>query len=312
MRVADSILDLIGETPLVAISQLSPARDVRLWLKLEGQNPTGAVKDRVALSMVNAAESAGRLKPGDTLLEPTSGNTGIALAMIAAIRGYRLKAVMPENVSVERRQLLEMYGGEVILSPGDEGSNGSVRLAQKLSADHDDYVFLNQYENEANVDAHLSGTGPEIWRDCPQVSAFVAGLGTGGTLTGVGRFLKEKNPDVKIVAAEPPAGELVQGLRSLDDGYTPPIFDSSVLDSKVIVRPAPSIEYSRRLLSECGIFAGLSTGAAIHAAVRYGERAGEGDIVVLSPDGGWKYLSTGVWTGDLDTASDKLAGTIYF
>lgn len=310
--VAASILDLIGNTPLVAIDELAPEPGVHLYLKLEGQNPTGAVKDRVALSMVDTAEKDGRLEPGATLLEPTSGNTGIALAMICTIRGYTLRAVMPENVSVERRQLLEMYGAEIILSPGDEGSNGAVRLAQKLAAENPDYVFLNQYENEANVTAHYTGTGPEIWRELPEVTAFVAGLGTGGTLTGVGRFLKERRSDVAVVAAEPPAGELVQGLRSLADGYTPPIFDPDVLDSKVIVRPGPSITYARRLLSECGIFAGLSTGAALHAAVQYAQRTGEGHIVVLAPDGGWKYLSTGAWLGSESEAEERLAEIIYF
>ncbi len=307
----DSVLDLIGDTPLVSIDALSPSPDIHLYLKLEGQNPTGSVKDRVAASMIRVAEASGVLREGVTFLEPTSGNTGIALAMIASLRGYKMKAVMPENVSVERRDLIEMYGAEIIFSPGDEGSNGAVRMAQRIVAEHG-YVFLNQYENPANVEAHYRGTGPEILRDCPQITAFVAGLGTGGTLTGVGHFLREQRPDVTIVAAEPPSGELVQGLRSLDDGYQPPIFDPEVLDRKVIVRPGPSVVFARRLLRECGIFAGLSTGAALHAAVQYARRIDAGHIVVFSPDGGWKYLSTRAWLGDVESAEDELSKIIYF
>lgn len=310
MRV-ESVLDLIGDTPLVGVHRLSPKPSVRMYLKLDGQNPTGSVKDRVAWSMIQRAERDGVLRPGDTFLEPTSGNTGIALAMIARLRGYRMIAVMPDNVSVERRTLLEMYGAEVILSPGEEGSNGAVRMAQRLVTERG-HVFLNQYANPANVDAHYRGTGPEIWRDCPEVTAFVAGLGTGGTLTGVGRYLKEQNPEVEIVAAEPPAGEVVQGLRSLDDGYVPPVFDPDVLDRKAIVRPGPAVTFSRRLLTECGVFAGLSTGAALSAAAKYAETLDEGTLVVFSPDGGWKYLSTGAWTGDLADVEDQLTRIIYF
>ncbi len=308
-----SVLDLIGGTPVVAIDALSPKSSVRMFLKLEGCNPTGSVKDRVAWSMVRDAEASGRLSRGARLIEPTSGNTGIALALICRLRGYSLTAVMPESVSPERHDLLEMFGAQIVSSPGPEGSNGAVRLAQSMvAADPGAYVFLNQYENTANVHAHTTGTGPEIAEAVPDVSAFVAGLGTGGTLTGVGRYLKSVNPAVRIIAAEPPAGEVVQGLRSLADGYTPPIFDPDILDSKVMVRPGPSIEYSRRLLGECGIFAGLSTGAALYGAVRYAQRIESGTIVVLSPDSGWKYLSTRAWIGDIEAATDRLAGTIYF
>jgi cysteine synthase len=303
--IVGSVLDLIGNTPLVDVSVLSPNPDVRILAKLEGQNPTGSVKDRVAWSMVQAAERDGVLTPGAVLLEPTSGNTGIGLAMICSLRGYTLKVVLAENVSPERVQLLKMYGAEVIFSPGDEGSNGAVRMAEKLVAEHG-WTFLNQYANPANVDAHYTGTGPEIWRDCPEIDAFVAGLGTGGTLTGTGRFLKEQNPDVKVLAAEPPAGELVQGLRSLDEGYTPPIFDQGVLDGKIVVRPVPSVQWARRVLRETGIFSGLSCGASMLAAARYAERIDRGTVVTLFPDGGWKYLSTNAWLA----ADDVLEATM--
>lgn len=302
---ANSVLDLIGDTPLVDVSVLSPNPDVRILAKLEGQNPTGSVKDRVALFLVQDAERRGILRPGAVLMEPTSGNTGIGMAMICRLRGYTLKAVVADNVSEERVALLRMYGAEIVFSPGEEGSNGAVRLAQRLVAENG-YVFLNQYENPANVEAHYRGTGPEIWRDCPEITAFVAGLGTGGTLTGCGRYLKERNPEIRVLAAEPPAGELVQGLRSLDEGYTPPIFDQSVLDGKIVVRPGPSVEWARRILSETGIFSGLSCGAAMLAAARHAERVERGTIVVLFPDGGWKYLSTGAWLEDMETVEATL------
>lgn len=302
---ANSVLDLIGDTPLVDVSVLSPNPDVAILAKLEGQNPTGSVKDRVALFLVEDAERRGILRPGAVLMEPTSGNTGIGLAMICGLRGYTLKAVVADNVSEERVALLRMYGAEIVFSPGEEGSNGAVRLAQRLVAENG-YVFLNQYENPANVEAHYRGTGPEIWRDCPEITAFVAGLGTGGTLTGCGRYLKERNPEIRVLAAEPPAGELVQGLRSLDEGYTPPIFDQSVLDGKIVVRPGPSVEWARRILSETGIFSGLSCGAAMLAAARHAECVDRGTIVVLFPDGGWKYLSTGAWLEDMETVEATL------
>jgi cysteine synthase B len=301
----ESILDLIGDTPLVGIHALSPNPDVRIYAKLEGQNPGGSSKDRIARKMVELAEADGTLRPGATILEPSSGNTGIGLALVAKLRGYGLRIVMPENVSVERRQLLEIFGAEVTLSPGEEGSNGAIRRAQEIAAGDPDYVFLYQYGNPANPAAHYEGTGPEIWRDCPEVDVFVAGLGTSGTLMGVGRYLKERKPEVQIVAVEPPAGELVQGLRSLDDGFVPPIFESSVLDRKTIVRNRESIEWTRRLLQECGVFAGISSGAAAAGAAKVAARMESGTIVTLLPDGGWKYLSSGAWTDDLDVVEER-------
>src|SRR5947209_9018955 len=243
MTVVRSVLDLVGNTPLVDLSDLSPKPSVRILAKLEGQNPTGSVKDRIAVAMVEAAEADGSLRPGQTILEPSSGNTGIGLAVVCRVKGYPLKVVLPENVSVERRQLLEILGAEVIPSPGDEGSNGAVRLAQRLAKEMDDVVFLYQYGNPANPRAHFDGTGPEIWRDCPEVTHFVAGLGTSGTLMGVGRYLKEQNSSVKVWAVEPPAGEQVQGLRRLDDGFVPPIFDPDMPDRKFLVRPREPIEW---------------------------------------------------------------------
>lgn len=308
----ESVLDLIGDTPLVGIHALSPRPDVRIYAKLEGQNPGGSSKDRIALRMVEAAEKDGRLRPGDTILEPSSGNTGIGLALVARMRGYRLRVVMPENVSVERRQLLEIFGAEVTLSPPEEGSNGAIRLAESIAADDPALVMLFQYGNAANPLAHYEGTGPEIWRDCPDVDCFVAGLGTSGTLMGVGRYLKERNPAVRIVAVEPPSGELVQGLRSLDDGFVPPVFDPALLDRKLIARPRESVEWTRRLLDECGIFAGISSGAAVYGAVRMAEQMESGTVVTLLPDGGWKYLSSGAWTDDLDVVVERATRINYW
>jgi cysteine synthase B len=309
MRV-DSVLDLIGNTPLVAAHQLSPNPAVRLFVKLEGMNPGGSVKDRIAKSMIEDAEEEGRLLPGDTILEPSSGNTGIGLALVCRVKGYKLRVVLPENVSVERRQLLEIFGAEVIPSPAAEGSNGAIKVAQEL-AKEGDTVFLYQYGNAANPKAHYEGTGPEIWAECPEVDAFVAGLGTSGTLMGVGRYLKERNPDVKIVAVEPPAGEDVQGLRSLEEGYVPPIFDPDVLDRRFIVRLTESVEWTRRL-AELGIFAGLSSGAVLAGAAKVVATMDEGTIVALLPDGGWKYLSTGAWTDDIDAVVERAKRIIYF
>ncbi len=308
----ESILELIGNTPLVGIHALSPDPAVRIYAKLEGQNPGGSSKDRIALTMVDLAERDGRLKRGDTILEPSSGNTGIGLALVARLRGYKLRVVLPENVSPERAQLLEIFGAEIIRSPGEEGSNGAIRLAEKLAADDPSQVFLFQYGNEANPLAHYTGTGPEILRDCPEVDAFVAGLGTSGTLMGVGRYLKEHKPGVQIVAVEPPAGELVQGLRSLDEGFVPPIFDPAVLDRKLIVRPRESIEWTRRLLDQCGVFAGISSGAAVYGAVKLAESMGSGTIVTLLPDAGWKYLSSGAWTDDLDAVVERATRINYW
>ena len=309
---AETVLGLIGDTPLVGIHALSPNPDVRIYAKLEGQNPGGSSKDRIALTMVDLAERDGMLHPGDTILEPSSGNTGIGLALVAKLRGYQLRVVMPDNVSIERRQLLEIFGADVLSSPGEEGSNGAIRLAEKLAADDPTLRLLFQYGNPANPLAHYQGTGPEIWRDCPEVDVFVAGLGTSGTLMGVGRFLKERKPSVRIVAVEPPAGELVQGLRSLDEGFVPPIFDAGVLDRKLIVRPPESIRWLRRLLNDCGVFAGISSGAAVAGAVAAAAELDAGTVVVLLPDGGWKYLSSGAWTDPLDVVAERATRINYW
>jgi cysteine synthase B len=309
-----SILDAIGNTPLVEVPHLSPAPSVRLWVKLEGQNPTGSVKDRIALALVEAGEASGELTRDKTIIEPTSGNTGIALAMVARTRGYRFTAVMPDNASRERVQLLKAYGAEIEFSEGAKGTNGSVVLAQELSKD-ERYHMPFQYGNEANVLAHYNGTAREILDDVPDVKAFVAGLGTGGTLTGNGRRLKEHDPSIKVVAAEPELGELVYGLRSLDDGYIPPIFDPDILDGKVKVRARESIVWTRELLQREGIFAGISAGAVIWVAQRVAERLakeGGGDVVCLLADGGWKYLSTDAWTQPLDAAEEQVEETLWW
>ena len=308
----ETVLGLIGDTPLVGIHALSPNPDVRIYAKLEGQNPGGSAKDRIARKMVELAEADGTLTPGDTIIEPSSGNTGIGLALVAKLRGYRLRIVLPDNVSIERRQLLEIFGAEVIESPGEEGSNGAIRRAEELAAGDPSLKLLFQYGNPANPLAHYEGTGPEIWRDCPEVDVFVAGLGTSGTLMGVGRYLKEQNPAVRVVAVEPPAGELVQGLRSLDDGFVPPIFDPAVLDRRFIVRPRESIEWLRRLLEDCGVFAGVSSGAAVAGAAKMAEQMDTGTIVTLLPDGGWKYLSSGAWTDDLDVVEERATRINYW
>ena len=316
MAVVSSVLDLIGNTPLVDVSALSPNPDVRILAKLESQNPAGSVKDRIAAKMIEEAEADGTLTPGRTIIEPSSGNTGIAMAMIAQLKGHPIKIVLPENVSVERRQLLEIFGAELIMSPGAEGSNGAVRRAMALADEHPEWAFLYQYANEANPRAHYEGTGPEIWRDCPEITHFVAGLGTSGTLLGVGTYLKEQNPDIKVMAVEPPAGERVEGLRSLDDGYIPPLYEKwggpELLDGKRIVRPKESIEWMRRLTSEVGIFAGISSGAALAGAARVAERIESGTIVFVVCDGGWKYLSTGAWTDDIDEVVARAEQIIYF
>jgi cysteine synthase B len=308
----DSVLGLIGDTPLVGVHVLSPNPEVRIWAKLEGQNPGGSSKDRIALKMVELAERDGRLAPGATILEPSSGNTGIGLALVAKLRGYRLRVVMPENVSVERRQLLEIFGAEITLSPGEEGSNGAIRMAEKIAAAEPGYVMLFQYGNPANPAAHYEGTGPEIMRDCPEIDVFVAGLGTSGTLMGAGRYLKEHKSGVRVVAVEPPAGELVQGLRNLDDGFVPPIFEPGILDRKFIVRPRESVEWTRRLLEEAGVFAGISSGAAMAGAAKMAATMDAGTVVVLLPDGGWKYLSSGAWTDDLEVVVERATRINYW
>ncbi|HZD66254.1 MAG TPA: cysteine synthase family protein [Acidimicrobiales bacterium] len=315
MAAYGSVLELIGQTPLVEVSALSPNPRVRLLVKLEGQNPGGSIKDRVALAMVEEAEKSGALRPGQTLLEPSSGNTGIGLALVCRLKGYTLRVVMPANVSVERRQLLEVWGAEIVESPAEEGSNGAVRLAQRLAEEHPEYAFLYQYGNPANPRAHYEGTGPEIWRDCPELTHFVAGLGTSGTLIGAGGFLKEANPDIAVWAVEPPTGEQVEGLRNLDEGFIPPIFTEGggpdLLDRKTIIGPRDSVAWTRRLL-DVGIFAGLSSGCAVAGAVRCASAIEEGVVVTVLADGGWKYLSTEAWTGDIDAVAERARQLVYF
>jgi cysteine synthase len=311
----ESVLDLIGNTPLVDVSALSPNPRVSILAKLEGQNPGGSVKDRAAKYMIDEAEKDGSLKPGQQILESSSGNTGIALAMIARVKGYPLKIVLPENVSVERRQLLESWGAEIIDSPGSEGSNGAMRRAQALAAEHPEWWFPYQYGNPSNPKAHYEGTGPEIWRDCPEITHFVAGLGTAGTLMGVARFLKERNPAVQVWAVQPPAGEMVDGLKNLDEGFIPPVFTDNdgynLLDRSKIVGPRESIEWTRRMI-DVGLFAGISSGAIMAAAAKCAAEIDEGVIVTIVCDGGWKYLSTGVWTDDIDTVTERAKRVIYF
>jgi cysteine synthase len=311
----DSLLDSLGRTPLVGLPRLSPSTDVRLWAKLEDRNPTGSVKDRPAMWMIEQAEKDGLLTPGRTILEPTSGNTGIALAMVAKLKGYRLICVMPENTSAERRQLLEMWGAEIISSPAAGGSNEAVRVAKGLAEEHPDWVMLYQYGNEANALAHYETTGPELLEDLPTITHFVAGLGTTGTLMGVGRYLREQIPDVKIVAAEPRYGELVYGLRNIDEGFVPELYDASVLTTRFSVAARDALRRTRELLEQEGIFAGISTGGALHAAlgmaakaVKAGERA---DIAFVVADGGWKYLSTGAYGGTLEEAEARLEGQLW-
>jgi len=311
----DNLVDSVGNTPLVGLPTLSPSPDVRLWAKLEDRNPTGSIKDRAALAMVERAEAEGLLTSGCTILEPTSGNTGISLAMVASLRGYKLICVMPENTSVERRQLLSMWGAEIISSSAVGGSNEAVRVAKGLAAEHPDWVMLYQYGNPANADAHYRGTAPEIFADLPTITHFVAGLGTTGTLMGAGRFFRENKPEVRIVAAEPRYGELVYGLRNLDEGFVPELYDESFIDSRFSVGPRDAVRRARELIAAEGIFAGVSTGAILHAALAQATRcvdAGESaDIAFIVADGGWKYLSTGAYEGTLDEAEDRLEGQIW-
>jgi cysteine synthase B len=311
----DSLLGALGDTPLVGLPRLSPSEDVRLWAKLEDRNPTGSVKDRAAIYMIEAAEREGRLRPGCTILEPTSGNTGISLAMAAKLRGYRLVCVMPENVSSERVTLLRMYGAEIIFSPAEGGSNRAVAVAKEIAADHPDWVLMYQYGNEANARAHYEGTGPELLRDLPTITHFVAGLGTTGTLMGVGRFLREKVEGVQIIAAEPRYGELVYGLRNLDEGYVPELYDSTVLTRRFSVGTRDAVLRTRQLVDVEGLFVGFSTGAVLHAAlavaheaVKAGRRA---DVAFVVADAGWKYLSTGAYGGTLSDAESALDGQLW-
>jgi cysteine synthase len=306
----NSLADAVGHTPLVGLPSMSPSPDVRLWAKLEDRNPTGSIKDRAALNMIRVAEASGQLKPGSTILEPTSGNTGIALAMAAKLSGYRLICVMPENTSIERRQILSMWGAEIVSSPAAGGSNEAVRVAKELAAEHPDWVMLYQYGNPANAEAHYLTTGPEILEDLPEVTHVVAGLGTTGTLMGIGRFFADKKPEVKIVAAEPRYGELVYGLRNLDEGFVPELYDPQYVTSRFSVGSRDAVRRVRELLEREGIFAGLSSGAIVHAALAQAARAAKAgeraDIVLIICDGGWKYLSTGAYNVDLDTTEDFL------
>ena len=311
----DSLADSVGNTPLVGLPRLSPSNTVRLWAKLEDRNPTGSIKDRAALRMIAAAEADGRLKPGSTILEPTSGNTGISLAMAAKVAGYRLICVMPENTSTERKQILSMWGAEIVSSPAAGGSNEAVAMAKKLSAEHPDWVMLYQYGNPANADAHYQTTAPEILADLPEVTHVVAGLGTTGTLMGIGRYMAEHKNDVKIIAAEPRYGELVYGLRNIDEGFVPELYDATYVTSRFSVGSRDAVRRVRELLEREGIFAGLSTGAILHAALAQATRAvkaGEdADIVVIIADGGWKYLSTGAYNLDMDAAEEFLDGQVW-
>jgi cysteine synthase B len=318
----DSLADAVGSTPLVGLPRLSPRWDagpgqpaVRLWAKLEDRNPTGSIKDRAALAMVAAAEADGRLTPGCTILEPTSGNTGISLAMIAKLKGYGIVCVMPENTSAERRQLLEMFGARIVSSPAAGGSNQAVAVAKQLAADNPEWVMLYQYGNPANAQAHYDGTGPEVLADLPEVTHFVAGLGTTGTLMGAGRFLREKVPGIQVIAAEPRYGELVYGLRNIDEGFVPELYDDSVLTSRFSVTSYDALRRTRDLVEQEGIFAGISTGAILHAALATADRAlkagQRADVVFIVCDGGWKYLSTGAYSGSLQQAAEKLEGQLW-
>jgi cysteine synthase B len=311
----DSLLDSVGHTPLVGLPRLSPSPDVRLWAKLEDRNPTGSIKDRAALAMIAQAEADGLIRPGDTLLEPTSGNTGISLAMVAKQRGYKLICVMPENTSAERTQLLLMWGAEIIYSPAAGGSNEAVRVAKGLAAENPDWVMLYQYGNPANAQAHYDSTGPELLADLPTITHFVGGLGTTGTLMGVGRYFREHKPDVEIIAAEPRYGELVYGLRNIDEGFIPELYDADLLTSRFSVGPREAVKRMRELLEVEGIFAGVSTGAILQAALGTANKCVKAgvcaDIAFIVCDGGWKYLSTGAYEGTLDDAEDALDGQLW-
>jgi cysteine synthase B len=315
IRKRTSVEVAIGNTPLVELPSFSPRPGVRLWAKLEGANPSGSVKDRIALEMLDSAEECGELFPGTEriIVEPTSGNTGIALAMLSRRRGYRFVAVLPENVSIERRQLLEAYGAELVFTPGELGSNGAIRRAQELVQQHPEQFYMPyQYGNPGNPRAHYETTGPEILRDLPEITHFVAGLGTGGTLTGTGLRLKHDKPGVQVIAAEPHPGDGVQGLRSLDEGFIPPVLDASVLDRKILVTSDDALVMTRRLADQEGVFAGISSGAVLHAALRAARSLEEAEIVCLFADGGWKYLSLGVWTRSLEEAREGVRDKVWW
>ena len=308
---AASILEAIGNTPLVELRRISPKPTVRIYAKLEGNNPTGSLKDRIAKYMIEAAERSGDLTPDKVILEPTSGNTGIALAMVARLKGYKVKVVVPDNVTVERRQLLELFGAEIVYSDGNQGTNGSIKLAQQLAADPR-YYMPYQYGNPANPLAHYETTAAEIIRDCPEVDVLVAGLGTGGTLMGCARRLKEYNPKIRVVAVEPHPGDLVQGLRSLEEGFIPPILDTSLLDGKIIVDSRCAFAATKDLTTKEAIFAGVSSGAVIHCAIRVAHRMEKGTIVCVLCDGGWKYLSLGVWFKEIPNLGENVQSHIWW
>jgi cysteine synthase len=307
----ESILEAIGNTPLVGIPRMSPKPGVRLWAKLEGNNPTGSTKDRIALAMVEAAEASGDLTDEKTILEPTSGNTGIALAMVASRKGYKLTVVIPDNASDERIRLLRLFGAEIVFSDGAKGTNGSIEVARALAAD-DKYFMPFQYGNPANPRAHEEGTAPEILRDCPGITHFVAGMGTGGTLTGAGRALHAHDRNIRVVAAEPELGDLVYGLRSLDEGFVPPIFDPQQIDRKVLVNSSDSLRATRELTAREGIFAGISGGAVVHVAQRIAQEVDRGEVVCLLADGGWKYLSTDAWAEDVAVAEKGVEESLWW
>ncbi len=311
----DNLLDSVGGTPLVGLPRLSPGPEVRLWAKLEDRNPTGSIKDRIAAYMVAAAEKDGVLRPGSTILEPTSGNTGISLAMVAKLRGYRLICVLPENTSAERRTLLEAFGADIVSSPAAGGSNEAVRMAKRLAAEHPDWAMLYQYGNAANARAHYETTGPELLADLPTITHFVAGLGTSGTLMGTGRFLREQVPGVQVVAAEPRYGELVYGLRNLSEGFVPELYDESVLTSRFSVGSVDALRRTRELLAAEGMFAGISSGCVLHAALGIAAKAQAAgtpaDIALVIADAGWKYLSTGAYGGTLEEAEARLEGQLW-
>jgi cysteine synthase len=312
MTLYRSLLDAIGNTPLVELQNLSPSAEVRFFAKLEGYNPTGSVKDRIAKYMVESAEREGRLKQGQKLLEPTSGNTGISLAFVAKLKGYKLTVVLPDNAGDERTSLLRSYGAEIIYSPGLKGTNGSIEMANEIARENPSFVMLYQYGNQANPGAHYETTGPELLRDLPDIDVFVAGLGTGGTLTGTGRYLKEKKPGVKVIAAAPHPGDLVQGLRSLEEGFIPPVFDPSVLDGRIVVDSANSFAGTKDLLEKEGIFAGISSGAVLRTAQRYARRLEKGNVVLLLADGGWKYLSTNLWAKDYSDLPEDIDSKVWW
>jgi len=308
----ESLIEAIGKTPLVEMPRMSPKPSVRLYAKLEGQNPSGSVKDRIARYMIEDAERRGVLTKDRIVLEPTSGNTGISLAMICRLKGYRLKVVIPESVSSERTELLRAFGAEIVYSDGVRGTNGSIEVAQQIAAEDPAYFMPYQYGNEMNPRAHYETTGPEILRDLPEVDVFVAGMGTGGTLTGTGRYLKEKKPGVKVVAAVPHPGDLVQGLRSLDEGFIPPVLDESILDGKIVIDSHTSFASAKELTQVEGIFAGISSGAVLKTAQRVAERLDAGNIVCLFADGGWKYLSTQLWTTDYEDLPEDIEDKIWW